>query len=118
MNNPLISIITITYNAEKELPATIESVLKQSCTDFEHLIIDGASTDKTLEIARKNPDARIISEKDNGLYDAMNKGIKHAHGKYLLFLNAGDSFRNSDSLAEYASAAEKDYDIIYGDTMI
>lgn len=118
MNNPLISIITITYNAEKELPATIESVLNQNYKNFEHLIIDGASTDNTLEIARSNPDARIISEKDRGLYDAMNKGIKNARGRYLLFLNAGDTFRDSETLSLYADKAEKNYDIIFADTMI
>lgn len=118
MTNPLISIITITYNAEKELPVTMDSVMSQSYDNFEHLIIDGASTDRTLEIARKNGDARIMSEKDNGLYDAMNKGLDLARGKYVLFLNAGDSFRTSDTLALYAEEAEKDRDIIYADTMI
>lgn len=118
MSHPLITIVTITYNAEKELPVTINSVMQQNFQDFEHLIIDGASSDKTLEIARSNPDARIISEKDNGLYDAMNKGIDFARGKYLLFLNAGDSFRSPETLALYAKEAEKNPDIIYADTMI
>ncbi|MDE6410876.1 MAG: glycosyltransferase [Muribaculaceae bacterium] len=118
MSNPLISIITITYNAEKELPVTMDSVMSQTYRNFEHLIIDGASTDHTLEIARKSPEARIMSERDNGLYDAMNKGLSLARGKYVLFLNAGDSFRSPETLSLYASEAEKDRDIIYADTMI
>ncbi|MDE5807119.1 MAG: glycosyltransferase [Muribaculaceae bacterium] len=118
MNSPLITIVTITFNAEKELPRTMDSVLEQSYKNFEHLIIDGASTDRTLEIARRNPDARILSEKDKGLYDAMNKGLANARGEYILFLNAGDTFRSPDVLAMYANAAEKGYDIIYADTMI
>lgn len=118
MTTPLISIITITYNAEKELPRTIASILEQNFDDFEHLVIDGASSDGTLEIARRNPDARIISERDRGLYDAMNKGLKNAKGKYVLFLNAGDTFRNSEILSRYAAEAKKGYDIIYSDTMV
>ena len=118
MNSPLITIVTITFNAEKELPRTMDSVLEQSYKNFEHLIIDGASTDRTLEIARKNPDARIISERDKGLYDAMNKGLANARGEYILFLNAGDTFRSPDILALYANAAEKGNDIIYADTVI
>lgn len=118
MTTPLITIVTITYNAEKELPRTIESVMEQTCHDYEHLIIDGASTDRTLEVARRNPDARILSERDHGLYDAMNKGLAYARGKYILFLNAGDTFRTPDTLALYAKEAAKERDIIYADTMI
>ena len=115
---PLISIITITFNAGELLKPTVESVMNQTFNDFEHIVIDGASTDNTLEIARLNPKVRILSEPDKGLYDAMNKGLKMARGKYLLFLNAGDSFRSDDTLALYAREALKDRDIIYGDTMI
>lgn len=118
MTTPLITIITITYNAEKELPDTIKSVMEQTFHDYEHLIIDGASTDHTLEIARRNPEARIISERDKGLYDAMNKGLAYARGEYILFLNAGDTFRTPDILTLYAKEAEKGKDIIYADTMI
>ena len=75
-NEPLFSIITITYNASKELPATMRSVAEQIFTDFEHLIIDGASKDDTVGIAKKmaTPNMTIYSEPDKGLYDAMNKG--------------------------------------------
>ncbi len=118
---PLISVITITYNAAETLPLTMESVAEQSFTDFEHIVVDGASTDDTIMIARKmgTPSLRIISEPDKGLYDAMNKGIKLAHGRYLLFLNSGDKFHASDTLQAYADAIErKGPDIIYGDTDI
>lgn len=115
---PLISVITITFNAEKELPATMKSVSRQTFRDFEHLIIDGASTDNTLKIAREVRQTRILSEPDRGLYDAMNKGLRMARGKYLLFLNAGDAFHADDTLACYANRAIQDDDIIYGDTLI
>lgn len=121
MNTPLFSIITITFNAEKTLPVTLESVKNQSCKDFEHIIVDGASMDKTLIVARKRgvKGLRIVSEPDDGLYDAMNKGMKMARGKYLIFLNAGDSFASSVTLDQYADLADKfSPDIIYGDTVI
>lgn len=121
MKLPLISIITITYNAAETLPLTMLSVAEQSCSDFEHLIIDGASSDNTILIARQmgTPTLRIISEPDKGLYDAMNKGLRQARGKYVLFLNAGDRFHSSESLDLYAAAAKsKTPDIIYGDTDI
>jgi len=118
MENPLISVITITFNAEKTLPATIKSLLCQSYKNFEHVIVDGASTDRTLEIARSNSEARILSEPDKGLYDAMNKGLDLARGKYVIYLNSGDTFRTPDALAKYAERAEKGDDIIYADTMV
>lgn len=116
--NPLISIITITYNAANELMPTMKSVEEQSCRDFEHIIIDGASADDTLRIARSHEGTRILSEPDKGLYDAMNKGIGMARGKYLLFLNAGDTFHSKGVLEAYARRARKGDDIIYADTVI
>lgn len=120
MENPLFSIITITYNAENSLRPTMESVKNQLFRDFEHIIVDGASTDNTVSLARRicGRDLRIISEPDNGLYDAMNKGLHLARGKYVIFLNAGDSFAAPDVLGRYAEAAENNPDIIYGDTVI
>lgn len=119
-SNPLISIITITYNAATTLPPTMESVKSQTFKDFEHIIVDGASTDDTLTIARKlgTPGLRILSEPDNGLYDAMNKGLRLARGKYVLFLNAGDAFHDARILAQYGEAAKRNADIIYADTVI
>lgn len=122
MNNssPLISIITVTYNAANIIQRTLDSVKEQSFTDFEYVVIDGNSSDATVELVKEAdiPHTHIISEPDKGLYDAMNKGIKTATGKYLLFLNAGDTFHSSDTLALYAQKALEDKDIIYGDTII
>lgn len=118
---PLVSIITITYNAADVLPATMISVGQQTMVDFEHIIVDGASSDDTLSVARKlaSPALRILSEPDEGIYDAMNKGMRLARGEYLIFLNAGDAFHSSDTLAAYAEAARRTgCDIVYGDTII
>lgn len=117
-NRPLFSIITITYNAAKELPATMRSVAKQKCCDYEHLIIDGASKDDTLKIAEKmgTERMRLYSEPDKGLYDAMNKGIRKSEGKYLIFLNAGDAFKDNEVLASIAGQMHLCPDIVYGDT--
>lgn len=117
----MISVITITYNASATLPLTMESVAEQTIKDFEHIIVDGASTDDTLSVARRmgSERLRILSESDDGLYDAMNKGLKMAHGRYLIFLNAGDRFHSADTLKAYADAIEERApDIIYGDTDI
>lgn len=117
---PLISIITITFNAGSVIIPTLKSVSEQTCRDFEHIIIDGASTDDTLSLAREfgGRDIRILSEPDNGLYDAMNKGLQLAKGKYVLFLNAGDAFHTPITLEEYHKACLSDPDIIYADTVI
>ncbi|MDE6340664.1 MAG: glycosyltransferase [Muribaculaceae bacterium] len=114
----MISIITITFNAEKTLRRTMESVASQTSRDYEHIVVDGASRDRTLEIARSFDGVRILSEPDKGLYDAMNKGIALARGEYLLFLNAGDTFSGADVLEAYAQRAKKGDDIIFADTQI
>lgn len=118
---PLISVITITYNAAETLPLTMESVAEQTFKDFEHIVVDGASKDDTIIVARRmgKPGLRIISEPDDGLYDAMNKGLKKARGRYLIFLNSGDRFHSPDTLKAYADAiVERNPDIIYGETDI
>lgn len=119
-HTPMISVITICYNAESTLPATMRSVAAQSYGDFEHLIIDGASRDSTVDLARRESigATRIFSEPDKGIYDAMNKGLAKAQGRYVIFLNAGDAFHDSGTLAEYGKAALSDPDIVYGDTVI
>lgn len=115
---PLISIITITYNAASTLGPTMQSVKAQRFADYEHLVIDGASTDSTLAVARMqgSEKVRILSEPDGGLYDAMNKGLHMAKGRYVLFLNAGDRFASADTLGLYANASAHSPAIIYGDT--
>lgn len=115
--SPLISIITITYNAESEIRPTLESLNRQTFRNFEHLVIDGASIDNTLSIVKEmSPDSIVISEPDKGLYDAMNKGLRAAKGEYVLFLNAGDSLHSPDILRRYAD--QRGANIIYGDTII
>ena len=102
---PKFSIITVTYNAEDSIEGTVQSVISQEFKNFEYIIIDGASTDKTLAILNKydNDIDKVISEKDHGLYHAMNKGIRAAKGEFLLFLNAGDRFVHATILNEVDS---------------
>ena len=120
MESPLFSIITITYNAQEVLRPTLASVSGQSFRNFEHIIIDGASRDDTVSIARNEgiDGIKIFSEPDRGLYDAMNKGIARATGRYLIFLNAGDSFAATNALSRLAEAAKDNPDIIYGQTQL
>ncbi|MCH5229584.1 MAG: glycosyltransferase [Muribaculaceae bacterium] len=116
----LISIITVTYNAENTISKTLSSLKAQSYQDFEHIVIDGNSSDSTLKIVNEFglPQTILRSEPDKGLYDAMNKGLKLASGKYVLFLNSGDVFHSFNTLEHYAKEALKGKDIIYGDTII
>lgn len=108
--NIKFSIITVCLNAKTVIRPTIESVLQQDYGNFEYIIVDGVSTDGTLEIIREyaQRDLRIqwCSEPDNGVFNAMNKGIKRAAGEYLLFLNAGDEFHDSKVLSRAAKMAE------------
>lgn len=120
---PLFSIITVTYNAESTLGPTLRSVAGQDYDgEVEYLIIDGASTDGTIDLARSlAPEgAIIVSEPDRGLYDAMNKGLERASGRYLIFLNAGDSFHAPDVLSRYAEAIRREGEpgIVYGQTVL
>ena len=118
---PKFSIITVTYNAASVIEPTLASVAAQSYRNFEYLLIDGGSTDDTVAKAKASgiEFAHIVSERDNGLYDAMNKGIKLAEGDYLCFLNAGDAFHSSDTLERIvATIPEGDSlpDVLYGET--
>lgn len=114
----LISIITITYNAEQFLERTIQSILAQTDQDFEYIIVDGKSKDDTLQIAKKykNRVNQLISEPDKGLYDAMNKGLKLAKGDFVWFVNAGDEINDSKAVARIAQSVTKQTDVLYGDT--
>ena len=111
-----ISVITVCYNAQKTIENTIQSVLNQTYQDIEYIVIDGASTDDTLSILQKyNTQLKYISEKDNGLYDAMNKGINLASGEYIMFLNADDKFYNDKVIENFAKECEmQKTDIVYG----
>ena len=120
--HPLFSIVTVTFNASQTLPATLKSVKEQTCRLFEYLVIDGASTDNTVQLAQASgiENIEIHSEPDRGLYDAMNKGLGFAKGDYVIFLNAGDSFHSPDTLQHIADAIFlNDYPgIVYGQTDI
>jgi glycosyltransferase involved in cell wall biosynthesis len=101
--NPIISVITVTYNNLSTLKETIASVQRQSYPHVEHIVVDGNSTDGTAEYLRSLGDSlRFISGPDEGLYDAMNKGIAMATGDFVGFLNADDFFEHDEVLAEYA----------------
>ncbi len=119
---PLLSVVTVCYNAARDLEETIASVRGQNFDKekLEYLIIDGASKDDTLEVIRRNSDvvSRFVSEPDNGLYYAMNKGLDMASGDYVLFLNAGDVFYENSTLEKVFASAPIPQDIYYGDTMI
>lgn len=121
-NTPLFSIITVVFNGEKLLPGTAESVLKQTFTNYEYLIIDGASKDGTMDYVRSletlMPNLRWISERDKGLYDAMNKGLHLAKGDFVLFLNAGDHLHASDTLEKLATLVGPDTGVLYGETQL
>lgn len=119
----MISIITITYNAERWLERTMKSVLGQTCKEYEYIIVDGGSKDDTVDIIKRlEPqfERRLSwkSEPDKGLYDAMNKGIARAKGEFLWFVNAGDEIYASDTLAHVVAAATEDTDIVYGKACI
>lgn len=117
-----ISIITITFNAEDVLRPTLESILAQDYPYIEYIVVDGASQDNTLTLVNRYcPKAKVLSEPDSGLYDAMNKGIALATGDYIWFLNAGDSLRNKETIGNVVKKIEEFPiipDILYGDTMI
>ena len=119
-NPKKFSIITVVYNGENVLEDTIQSVITQTFKNFEYIIVDGASKDKTSDILKKYKHhiSKIISEPDKGLYDAMNKGMRIASGDFLLFLNAGDRFYDNKVLEKIAKCAAPDIDIIYGETML
>lgn len=116
-----ISIITATYNSGGTLASTIESVLKQTYKDIEYIIVDGASTDNTMDIVRRYRPSfgdriQVISEKDNGLYDAMNKGIAKATGDVIGILNSDDFYTSDDILELIArTLADPGIDAVYGD---
>ncbi len=119
---PRFSVITVTYNAQHTLEETILSVVSQTYHHIEYIIVDGASTDKTAQIIEKYREhiAKVVSEKDKGLYDAMNKGLKLATGDYVCFLNAGDCFHADNTLQQVVHSIKDNNlpDILYGHTAI
>lgn len=115
VNYPLISIITVSYNAVSTIEQTILSVINQTYPNIEYIIIDGGSTDGTIDIIKKYASkiSYWCSEPDKGIYDAMNKGIKIASGLYINFMNAGDSFI-SESIIEELFKGCNNEDLLYG----
>lgn len=126
---PLISIVTVTYNAEKTLERTLCSVEEQTYGQIEHLIIDGCSEDHTMGLVQRyierntrlEHNIKVLREPDNGLYDAMNKAITMAEGDYIVFLNAGDKLHAPDTIQQIVSLLDWDCDgvnpaVVYGET--
>lgn len=121
LENPLISVITVVYNAAQTLEPTMLSVINQTYKNVEYIIIDGGSTDGTVDIIKKYEDkiAYWVSESDKGIYDAMNKGIDRATGEWINFMNAGDSFATQDVLCTvFERGHYNDIDIIYGNVYL
>jgi glycosyltransferase involved in cell wall biosynthesis len=117
---PLITVITVCLNRQKDVEKTILSILGQTYNNIEYIIIDGGSHDGTLKVIRKY-DKRIaywMSEKDNGIYDAMNKGIKLASGEWLNFMNAGDVFFSKSTIEKIFQNKKHVAGIVYGDCKI
>lgn len=115
--NPKFSIITVCRNHHSGLEKTYNSLKNQSFRGFEWIVIDGVSSDGTAEFLKQNALDFYLSEPDQGPYDAMNKGITHAHGQYLIFLNAGDSLENSNTLSLINQNIAQNPDFIYGDAL-
>jgi glycosyltransferase involved in cell wall biosynthesis len=115
-DKPLISIVTVVYNGEKYLEETIESVINQTYDNVEYIIIDGGSTDGTRDIIKKYEDKidYWVSERDKGIYDAMNKGILLSRGHWLNFMNAGDIFVNDNILKEINFESYENFALVYG----
>ena len=114
--NLKITVITISFNSERTIQKTLDSVLNQSYKNIEHIIVDGGSMDNTLEICKNYGHiARIVSEPDKGVYDAFNKGLKIANGDVIGFLNSDDTFYDSNSVLEIVKAFQQNQtNIIYG----
>lgn len=113
-----VTIITVCRNHAKKLEKTIQSVENQTWQKKEYIVIDGASTDETLEVIQQHGDSitQWISEPDQGIYDAMNKGIRLAQGQWVIFMNAGDTFASTDTLQRVFQESQE-ADVIYGDVI-
>lgn len=111
-----VSIITVSYNSAETLVATIDSINNQSYRNIEHILIDGNSSDETLDIFKKNAkrDVKCLSEPDRGIYDAMNKGIKLAKGDIVGFLNSDDCLMHENVIEDIVQVFHKGYDLVHG----
>jgi glycosyltransferase involved in cell wall biosynthesis len=116
-----VSVVTVCRNAEATISATIRSVALQTYSNYEHVIVDGCSTDATVEIVRRatGPKVMLISEPDDGLYDAMNKGVRRSLGDAVSFLNADDTYADANVLADVAEVfSATNADFVYGDLLM
>jgi len=112
-----LTVVTPALNVEATIERTILSVRGQGFTDFEHLVVDGGSHDRTLAIARRHPQVICISEPDRGVYDAMNKAIARARGEWIYFLGADDVLHADDVLERISGQLVEPYDVVYGDVV-
>ncbi len=117
---PLISVVTVVFNDAANLQRTIDSIASQTYKNIEHIVIDGGSTDGTLDIIKRNSSIDYwVSEKDSGIYDAMNKGIRHASGFWINFMNSGDIFFERETVESvFFNAEVRASDLIYGDVEV
>ena len=115
-----LTIVTVVWNAAGNMKNTLESICKQTYKDLEYVVIDGKSTDGTLDVISKHRDFidTFVSEKDNGLYDAMNKGKNLATGDFVLFMNAGDIFLADDALERMAASMTNKEALYHGNTVV
>ncbi|PSV90440.1 glycosyltransferase family 2 protein [Photobacterium angustum] len=113
-----VTIITVCYNSEKTINRTIKSVLAQTYKDIEYLIIDGGSKDKTLDIIRQHPEIKYISEKDKGIYNAMNKGLHLASGDIVAFLNSDDYYQDNKVIDKVVSSFNNSHNFVFGDIKV
>ena len=113
-----VTIVTVTFNCKNVIEETLLSVINQSYKDIEYIIIDGGSNDGTLEIINKYSSqiSKIVSEPDKGIFDAMNKSLQYCNGEYVIFINAGDKFVNTDVLTTLFKDKVYTADLLYGDT--
>jgi len=115
-----LSVVTIVYNDFRHIEKTILSVLEQSYSNIEYIIIDGGSNDGTVDLIKKHSNNITfwLTEPDNGLYDAMNKGIENANGDYICFLNSGDLFFDNNTVENIFLNNDSRVDVFYGETVI
>lgn len=120
MNYPKVSIITVTYNAADALRSTLQNISQSDYPDFEVIVIDGASPDNTGDVVNEFSGLvnYFVSEPDGGIYDAMNKGLQVATGRYVWFINAGDKIYAPESITRIFDGRAEDADIYYGETLI
>jgi glycosyltransferase involved in cell wall biosynthesis len=116
-NLPTISVITVVFNAKEEVSRTINSVLRQDYPNIEYIVIDGESIDGTMDVIRHHEDKldMLVCERDEGIYDAMNKGVARAQGEWLVFMNAGDVFATPDALSRAVSVMNHGIDVVFSD---